>query len=629
MYKWLRKNISENTFRVNIKIPLLILFIIFTASTPVIIIKFYQPFPNALQKNIHMDPLFIQAAYRMLYSGYLEPEIRWPNALFPYIMLSLFRVEPLHFLWSAPFILAIVYAFGLFTLSRILSNKLEIALLSVLFGMFINIHVGWPGQFILHFKSNQILYAIFPLVLYSIYEKITRIKNEPIMLFKELLLLSATLASIFILVQEVCTLVPGPDWHYFGASIIKPILRAILPFLGIPLSFYIKDRTRRGLFLLIFLYSIIFYFWHAEEALLFTLTMLLFVLLCDRIKNEGRHLWVWALAFITFIYIYLQWIGLFHVPNIPISAIWSPSIVRTGIDVFNIKRTCFNFANREVLRALMVIGGVFALTSRKRENLIAVAMLAATLLIFFLPEYHTIRGYKEYSPFMAYMLSYSVYSIYQRLNVFRFKKRFKLNKVTSILILILIMAPILPALDDPLREACARWSSLEYVADYEFRATDWIKENLPENTLIVSDYITMLLMNSLGNKIWVTGKAMHAQTLGSNESKQAVNIIKYEVFKANSGEEAYLSVQKLLSLIHIQERSYLSYIETNPNDLDIVIIISSRTVKWIEQEGINDVMDAQYSKVNPKYIEIFNNSKYFELLYEIDGLLYIYRVKRG
>jgi len=390
-YKWLKKEPSENTFKLSVKFPLLILFITAVAVTPVLIIKSYQPFPNAFWRSTHMDPLFVQAAYRMLYSGYLEPEIRWPNAVFPYIMLSLFRVKPLHFLWSAPFILAIIYAIGLFNLSYILSKNMEIALLCVLFGMFINAHVGWPGQFILHFKSNQILYAIFPLVLYSIYEKTTRIKSKPIMTFKEFILLSTTLALIFILVKKTTTLVPSPDWHYFGASVIYPISRAFLPFLGILLSLYINDRTRRGLFLLVFLYSVIFYFWHAEEALLFILTMLLFVLLCDRIKNEGRHLWIWALAFITFIYIYLQWIDLFHVPNIPISAIWSPSIVRAGTDVFNIKRTCFNFANREVLRALMVIGAVFALTSRKRENLIAIAMLAATLLIFFLPEYHTIR----------------------------------------------------------------------------------------------------------------------------------------------------------------------------------------------------------------------------------------------
>jgi len=510
-----------------------------------------------------------------------------------------------------------------------LSKKIEIALLCVLFGMFINIHVGWPGQLILHFKSNQILYAIFPLILYSIYEKTIRIKNGPAMGFKEFILLSTTLASIFILVEKAITLVPRPDWHYFGASVIHPISRTFLPFLVIPLSLYVKDGARRGLFSLIFLYSVIFYFWHAEEALLFTLVMLLFVLVCNLIGNKGSHIWVWVLSFVTFVYIYLQWIGLFHVPNISISALWNPRIVRTGIDVFKVKKNCFNFANREVLRALMVIGGIFALTSRKRENIIALVMLDATLLIYFLPEFYTVRAYKECSPFMAYILSLSVYSICQRLGVFHLKNnRFKLNKVLSTLILILIMVPILPILDDPLQEACVKWSSSECIASYEYRAADWIRENLPENTLIISDYSTMLIMDSLGNKIWVTGKAMHAQTFGSNESKQAINIIKYEIFKANSSEKAYLSAQKLLSLIHIQERSYLHYAGMDINDLDIIIIVSSRTVKWIEQEGINDIMDAQYTKVDPKYIEIFSDTTYFELLYKIDGYLYIFRVKR-
>jgi len=121
---------------------------------------------------------------------------------------------------------------------------------------------------------------------------------------------------------------------------------------------------------------------------------------------------------------------------------------------------------------------------------------------------------------------------------------------------------------------------------------------------------------------------MHAQSLGSNESKQAINIIKYEIFKANSSEKVYLSVQKLPALIHVQERSYLSYTGIVSNDLGMIIIVSSRTVKWIEQEGIDDVMDAQYSKVDPKYIEIFENATYFELIYNVDETLYMFRVKR-
>jgi len=627
-YKWLKKDTSKNVFRVNIKIPLLVLFIIFMASTPVIIIKFYRPFPQALLKNIHMDSLWVQTAYRMLCSGYLEPEIRWPNTLFPYITLSLFRVEPLHFLWSAPFALAVIFAFGLFSFSYALSKKTEVALLSVLFGMFINIHVGWPGQFILHFKDCQILYAIFPFVLYSIYKKTIEIESRPIMHFKGLALLSAILFSTFIALEKVYVLVSDPNWQYFCVSVIKPISMVILPFLGIFASLRLKDRVRRGLFLLIFMYSITFYFWHSEEALLYTLVMLLFVFICDIVQDKRGRSFVWALAFTAFIYIYMQWIGIFHVPNIPISGIWNPQIVRADIDVFNVKRICFNFANRAILRVLMVIGGVFTLTSKKRENLIAVAMLAATLLIYFSPEYHTIRAYKEYSPFMAYILSFSIYSIYQRLNVFQLKSRPKLNRVLSTLMIVLIVVSILPILDDPLQEACSRWSSSEYVADYEYKTANWIKENLPENTLVVSDYRTMLLMDSLGNKIWVTGKGMHAQSLGSNESKQAINIIKYEIFKANSSEKVYLSVQKLPALIHVQERSYLSYTGIVSNDLGMIIIVSSRTVKWIEQEGIDDVMDAQYSKVDPKYIEIFENATYFELIYNVDETLYIFRVKR-
>ncbi|RLI98303.1 MAG: hypothetical protein DRP00_02220 [Candidatus Aenigmatarchaeota archaeon] len=635
IHEWLKEGNQRQTFHINPRILILAPFVLLVASLPVATIKNFLPFPEAVIISTRTDLLAaVQPAYRIWEKGYFPPEGRWPNKLFPYLMLSLYGVEPLQSLWSAPFVLSIMYAFGLFVLAYALSKRLEVAILSVLFGMFTNIHVGWPGQFILRFKSEEILYSIFPLVLYSIYRKVLEIKYR--MSHKFLFFLTFTIVLTFISIHGlftgafigIGTVTSSPEWNFFLMSVIHPILRSFLPLILIPLSLFIKDKSHRGLFLLTCLYSIIFYLWHTDEALLFISVILIFIIFCSiTLKNNKKRPLIWLLALGTFIYIYTQWIGLLHFPNIPISAIWNPEIVKNGEDVFHIKKICFSFANREIVRFLLILGGIFTLTSRKKENLLVIAMLSVTLLIYFLPEYHTVRGYKEYAPFMAYTLSYAVYSMYLKIKSFDIRNE-KLDKMLSLFILLLILIPIIPTLDDPLIEASIRWSSQgKFVADYEWEAAEWIRKNLPENVAIISDYETIMILTPLGNKMWITAKGMDVRDLSRNEQcKQVMQIIKYEIFKSNSSENAYLAIQKLRSLIHVQERSYMSYIGIDPNELDFIVVISSRTVKWIEQEGITDVFEPQYFDVDPKYLQVFN-AKHFKLLYMIDSKLYIFKVE--
>ena len=635
IYEWLKEDNQGQQFHISTCTLILASLVLLVASLPVATIKNFLPFPEAVIIGTRTDLLAaVQPAYRIWEKGYFPPEGRWPNKIFPYLMLSIYGVEPLQSLWSAPFILSIMYAFGLFVLAYALSKRLEVAILSVLFGMFTNIHVGWPGQFILRFKSEEILYSIFPLVLYSVYRKVLEIRCRISIRF--LLFLTSTIVLTFLLIHKlftgafigIGTVTSSPEWNFFLMSVIHPILRSFLPLILIPLSLFIKDKSHRGLFLLTCLYSIIFYLWHAEEALLFTSTILIFIIFCNiTLKDDKKRPLIWLLALGTFIYIYTQWIGLLHIPNIPISAIWSPKIVKNVADVFYIKKICFRFANREIIRFLLILGGIFTLTSRKKENLLAIGMLSVTLLIYFLPEYHTVRGYKEYAPFMAYTLSYAVYSMSQKIKSFNIRNE-RLAKVLSLFILLFILVPIIPILDDPLIEASIRWSTQgKFVADYEWKAAEWIRKNLPENVAILSDYETIMILTPLGNKMWITAKGMDVKDLLKNEQcRKAMQIIKYEILKSNSSEDAYLAIQKLRSLIHIQERNYMSYIGMDPSELDFIVVVSSRTVKWIEQEDMTDVFEPQYFDVDPKYLQVFN-AEYFKLLYQIDGKLYIFKVE--
>lgn len=613
----------------NINLCLLLIAIIPLSLAPVAIIKTFQPFPHAIFGVTHMDSVIsVQPAYRLFESGYLTPEIRWSDVVFPYIALSIFNVEPLHFLWSAPFILTFIYACGIFLLSQLISKKLEIALLSVLFALFINVNVGWPGQFILHFKDGQILYAIFPFILFSIYKKANECNQNLKNTFKTLIFCSISLGLVFFIIQRLKLLEGTPEWALYNEFFVHPLLMFLLPLLGIFLSSCIKNKPQKSMFLVLFFYSVVFFLWHPEESLLFTLTIVIFALFCALMNHPRYQPLMWILAVSTFFFVYLQWLGILNLHNLSISSLWNPSIAQTTIEnIFRNQQIGFSFANRELIRLLTVLGSFFALISRNKKHLLVVGMLSATLLVFFLPEYWMARGYKQFSPFMAYIVAFAVYSIYHTMKKLPIIKSFKLKKLFSLIMIILMLGAIVSGLSNPLYEAGSRWSNPEYVADYEYEAAEWIKANVSETSVFISDYATMLILNSLGNKIWLTGKAMYAQMFGSNISQQAIHAIKFDVFRTKSSSEAYSGVESLSSMFHVQEKNYLDYKELSIEDLTFFVVVSSRTVAWIEQEDIDDINSAQYSEVPSKYYILFNDAEYFEPFYQIDNVFYIYKVK--
>lgn len=619
--------------KVNIKVYLALIIAVMLGLIPVFILKMFQPFPYSISTHTWMDPVIsVQPAYRAVESGYFSPMHRWPDILFPTLAYSLFNVEPLYFLWSAPFILTMIYASGIFILCYKLSRKLEIAVLGSLFGTSINCYEGWPGQFIVHFKSNQILYAIFPFVLCSIFDIIKdnhQIKN----LFKSAFSLGSILITTFFAVERLRILESSAEWDLFFKSIINPVLMIIIPFMAFVFSSFLKKWIYQEFFILVFLSMSFFFFMHEAETLLYLIVILIFVISWGYLwKVKSRRIIAMTFTLFVFIFIYLQWINLMVIPFRSIfSGLFNPTYVDIGPSspVFELKKKGFEFANGGVIY-LLILGGVFALTSPRKEDIFMIFMLSATLLIFFLPDISLIRGYKQFSPFMAYVLSIAVYSIYHK---FRFpidtkgKNKRKLTKSMSVILTALILISILPPLYQPHFKSARSWASHQVITKYEYDAAFWIKKNLPEATIVVSDYRTMLFLNSLGNKIWITGKRMYGTWLSHSSSKEALEIIKYKILKGYNSEEAYANIYRLLTLIHPEELQYMRYAGIDPKDITVIVVISSRTVKWIEQKGINDIMDAQYSKVNPKYIKIFNNTMYFELLYKIDNNLYIFKVK--
>jgi len=171
--------------------------------------------------------------------------------------------------------------------------------------------------------------------------------------------------------------------------------------------------------------------------------------------------------------------------------------------------------------------------------------------------------------------------------------------------------------------------TLTSIADYEYEAALWIKENLPETTVIVSDYKTIQILGSIGDTVWLPGRSMGAETL-DEKSKELLNRIKNDVFKANYSEEVFRTILTLPKLMHVHDRRYIEYAGIKQDNLTFIVVLSSRTVKWLNQQSINDVLEAQYTSIPQEYLRIFSDPKYFELIYaDKDGYLYIFKLRKS
>ena len=66
----------------------------------------------------------------------------------------------------------------------------------------------------------------------------------------------------------------------------------------------------------------------------------------------------------------------------------------------------------------------------------------------------------------------------------------------------------------------------------------------------------------------------------------------------------------------------------NPIPGKFIIIISRRTAWWLDKEGIDiSPLDGLDYPVKPRHIKLFIDSPYFQLIYKIEGKIYIFIVK--
>jgi len=635
----------------NLRVDLLLCISI--GLIPALIARIHVPF-GFFGYGYMLPTIINQPALRMIEHGYMDLSLRWPEYLLTALSCMIFNCEPMSFNWSLPFLLAPLYSIGLYLLSYKLFKNRMLSLLTALFGPFINVGTTYRtlffGQFIENPRSNTILYSIFPLTLLLTQEKISdkyyKIRDVIVSLFT----LTVFWMAQYILVESAWFRAQALGLpRGYRLQVIRPIAMLIAPLAGslIP-EFFLANEFSKANFTQLLLIALVFQIFHEKECLLFILTLLLYILLIQlskkkavliiEILNRKRMFNLSRLAFYmviisAFLFIFLQWINVLNIysSNLLSSLLWSPLGSAELRNTFIVKRLWFEDANSPIILALLIVGLFHILLSKDRKKLLILTMFSLTLLIYFLPDFWTYRAYKEFSPFMAIVLAISVCSIYELIfRTLNWLNRTNINKYLAPLALALMLSIIIPTLVFPVYTRFSfTYSNQQYytcIADYEYQAALWLKENTPENTKIISDYRTMVLIIPLSNKIWLTDRQMNVLSL-PDEDRQLVSYIKNNIFLAPDSKHAYEAIWNLSNRIPWQENPFLECTGLSESNITFVVIISARTVKWIEQQGIIDVAFPQYVNVNPKYLEIFLDTNYFELLLNIDDKIYVFKVK--
>jgi len=603
------------------------------------ITKEFVLFPRIWGNTYFMLQYNVLYAYRTVEGGFFYGG-NWPDWLYSSLIYSLFGVNPLYFMWSAPFIIGIMYALGIYSVTLRMSGDIKLAIISGVFSMLIHF-TRWPPSQFMHLKSNIIMFAVFPWILLNTYEILNRNKYEVKNILKILVMLFGIILSIFVSFRLLYQLPwRSPEWSLFIETTIQPIVMAVLPFLGLLLSKIFKRDVYKGLFLLLFIQNVTFCFMHTGEPLLYLLTLSIFTLayVMAKVNSARASFLISLLIFFSFLYLYLQLNGLKIYSTNLFSPILYPELkLENPIDFSYRNTTLFNLAYPHALPYLLVIGAIFALFSRKKENVLMTFMLAFLLLCLFLPDLMAPRFYHLLAPFSSYTLSFGFISIIKEsCKIFKWKRSLRIKHVTCLFLIAIMFLTTFPPLIAHVREQSYLRSlpppegyTLTSIVDYEYEAALWIKENLPETTVIVSDYKTIQVLGSIGDTIWLPGRGMGAETL-DEESKELLNRIKNDVFKANCSEEAFRTILTLPKLMHVQDKRYIKYAGIKQDNLTFIVVLSSRTVKWLNQQSINDVLEAQYASIPQEYLRIFLDPKYFELIYtDKDGYLYIFKLRKS
>ena len=602
-------------------------FIVFFSIIPFWIKTSFTPPPLTTWSSWANPISHVQAVLRLLNHGFFDITQRWMEIILTAVSCQLFNINnPEFFSYTGTLLVTAMLSLGTYALTYRLSSKISISLLSGSTSIFLNAPIGFHEIPAYHFKSNTLLISLYPWVLLLVIDLLNKKKVNKL---KDIVSLAIPIIVLFLGLaflsgSRVTSMLYSYGFSYeIQRAHIRPLV-IILPPLALIIYSLTTNRLKDHAILL--LAATVLYTTNESDFIAYISSIFLFMLLFYLVNKEKRgHILIRIVSLVVFNIILLAWNNIITLPDFPISSLIGYS-QPLKLNSFLVKKIVFSDGNSLITRYFFIFGLIILMFSREERHLLALGGATITFSLYFFPDYWAQRALGATTPFIAFAISNTLDLILKTVKS-TFVRYKKIRAVTSCILVSLFIIVITPNLLNPIYTKFSRFPGSR-LTSYEYDIAVWLRENTKETEVILSDYWTMMLLNPLSNKIWLTDRQFKAEALDP-EYKYLLEELKDEVFKAPNSSEAYEKIQfmakKLRDRIDWVEKYYCNYVGINTENITFLIVLSSRTVRWLET-GDMDVMEPQYSGVYPRYLAVFNNTKYFEPLIQISDQIYVFRV---
>jgi len=595
---------------------------------------------------------------RLLYDGVLDVfKARSLPVILQAIVCSLSGVPILHLSWAASLSTSLFFALAAFSFAYSVSKNQIIALIFLLFAIFLNSGSGFFFDSVYFiFRYSTIAQAIFPLAVQQVYsysitnhqkeKKQTRIVILPFMgsiliiglcYIYELLKLPF-LTSLFIqneffkipvflaFLIVICTY----TYKYVYKKKEDILDAELMVFLSIFVVFNLVLDIFRPSLNIVLLYLFLFLLNESNVAKKVNLGEIVILINKYRCKYKLKVLSSKKLNIIRiFSFLMVLWIvlSICEIINLTDVAVFGKWVLRDT----SFKSKEFVSSNSEWFVSAYIIISIFLLLFGDAGEFAFSCMSIANVFMYFLPLYEFNHHIHYTAPiFMSFVIAIGVFKIVSLL----FKPCKRMHFLLAIGVYLLIVSGLFyPVLNNSISRFTTTPIGSEHrslLTAYEFNAIESYISKLPEDIRIISDPFTMIYIASLTNRIGLVYRSI-APFAESYESRDVIFAIWNNIFHSKSSLESYRSIIDLSGTIPSDEEYFLERIQKPINLSRFIIVVTGRTAWWLDKGnpfGWYTLFPHNYT-ISPFHIVRFLDPRYFNLTYKIDGKVYIFMVEKN
>ncbi len=593
----------------------------------VLFMFYFNPFPLWTDYDIHnlhnsLSSKLINFNEFSITSSYID-SISILTAVFS----ILFNADTYTFSWvCGHFLFPIVAAFGAYLFFVAFVDKKYHPF--IIFMVFLYVWLFFVADTDrLTYKPNTLVYLLIPWIFFFIKKNIVPfLTNKKLKYTLSLFMLFGVTFSFIILYLFIKkTLYMGPNGFIY-ITLYFILLSTILLYLS---------ATRRGIFssfFLLFVISSVLLLNHADMGLSTLVMIMTYLLIVVIIVKNPKNTKTFTLFF-GIMLLFIIFLGYYNYINLPKVSFNPPSVVEAWKYMNTVKSVDFflSYFPYDLIFPLVLMGGygIIRHSAIDRSAIaIMVVFLVCTVFFFFINTLEIGRVIKGAYLFGLILVLYGISELFELL---KFENKQITKIIKSFVILFIVVISVNIVVEKNVFEI-EKWigatGKFSVILPYEYSSGIWMKNNAAENTLILSDPQTMVIISSISNE-----RAVPHLTYNSKIQNDL-----FDALNSSTTIEAYSNIHtllkdenmaKLYAIYASESKASQEWPKRQQNVSSAVVVIEGRTCYWIKTKRKNEFSKPQefYPMTECEEISnIFFNDTYFTLLHNESDQIYIFKV---